>query len=97
MQNLYHLLDRSQTFQNIYTYGNVNSIFVKLQPDSMNIKNDPRISTWCSDETQISLFLPWLGYFGIVLDWEKSCRMNLQVYQSFKHIQFYLKYQRDLL
>ena len=55
------------------------------------------ISTRCSDETQISYFLPWVGYFGIVLVGEKSCRMNLQVYQSFKHKQFYLKYQSDLL
>ena len=28
---------------NIYTYGTVNSIFVEIQPDSTNIKNDPRI------------------------------------------------------
>ena len=34
------------------------------------------ISTRCSDETQISFFLPWVGYFGIVLVGEKSCRMN---------------------
>ena len=27
----------------IYTYGTVNSIFVQIQPDSTNIKNDPRI------------------------------------------------------
>ena len=27
---------------NIYTYGTVNSIFVEIQPDSTNIKNDPR-------------------------------------------------------
>ena len=27
----------------IYTYGTVNSIFVEIQPDSMNINNDPRI------------------------------------------------------
>ena len=26
------------------TYGTVNSIFVEIQPDSTNIKNDPRIS-----------------------------------------------------
>ena len=25
------------------TYGTVNSIFVEVQPDSTNIKNDPRI------------------------------------------------------
>ena len=25
----------------IYTYGTVNSIFVEIQPDSTNIKNDP--------------------------------------------------------
>ena len=24
------------------TYGSVNSIFVEIQPDSTNIKNDPR-------------------------------------------------------
>ena len=28
----------------IYTYGTVNSIFVEIQPDSTNIKNDPRMS-----------------------------------------------------
>ena len=56
-----------------------------------------KISTSCSDEMQIRFYIPWVGYFGIVLVGEKSCRMNLQVYQSFKHIQFYLKYQRDLL
>ena len=27
----------------IYSYGTVNSIFVEIQPDSTNIKNDPRI------------------------------------------------------
>ena len=27
----------------IYTYGTVNSIFVEIQPDSTNIKNDPHI------------------------------------------------------
>ena len=27
----------------IYKYGTVNSIFVEIQPDSTNIKNDPRI------------------------------------------------------
>ena len=27
----------------MYTYGTVNSIFVEIQPDSTNIKNDPRI------------------------------------------------------
>ena len=26
----------------IYSYGTVNSIFVEIQPDSTNIKNDPR-------------------------------------------------------
>ena len=26
------------------TYGTVNSIFVEIQPDSTNIKNDPRIN-----------------------------------------------------
>ena len=29
---------------NIYSNGTVNSIFVEIQPDSTNIKNDPRIS-----------------------------------------------------
>ena len=57
----------------------------------------PNIWTRCSDEMQISFFLPWVGYFGIVLDGKKSCHMKLQVYQSFKHIQFYLKYQGGLL
>ena len=28
----------------IYSYDTVNSIFVEIQPDSTNIKNDPR--TW---------------------------------------------------
>ena len=28
----------------IYSYGTVNSIFVEIQPDSTNIKNDPRTS-----------------------------------------------------
>ena len=27
----------------IYTYGTVNSIFVEIQPNSTNIKNDPHI------------------------------------------------------
>ena len=27
----------------MYSYGTVNSIFVEIQPDSTNIKNDPRI------------------------------------------------------
>ena len=26
----------------MYTYGIVNTIFVEIQPDSTNIKNDPR-------------------------------------------------------
>ena len=30
------------------------------------------ISTRCSDEMQISFFLPWVGYFGIVFGIEKS-------------------------
>ena len=29
--------------KNIYIYDTVNSIFVEIQPDSTNIKNDPRI------------------------------------------------------
>ena len=29
------------------------------------------ISTRCSDEMQIRFFLPWVGYFGIVLVGEK--------------------------
>ena len=29
------------------------------------------IATSCSDETQIHFFLPWVGYFGIVLVGEK--------------------------
>ena len=32
-----------ETLQNIYSYGTVNSIFVEIQPDSANIKNDPRM------------------------------------------------------
>ena len=31
----------------IYSYGTVNSIFVEIQLDSMNIKNDPRIFNHC--------------------------------------------------
>ena len=31
-------------FKYIYTYGTVNSVFVEIQPDSTNIKNDPRNS-----------------------------------------------------
>ena len=33
----------------MYTYGTVNSKFVEIQPDSTNIKNDPRIyiEKWC--------------------------------------------------
>ena len=30
-------------FQNVYSYGTVNSIFVEIQLNSSNIKNDPRI------------------------------------------------------
>ena len=30
----------------IYTYGTVNSIFIEIQPDSTNIKNDSR--TWAA-------------------------------------------------
>ena len=29
----------------IYSYGTVNSIFAEIQPDSTNIKNDPRMTT----------------------------------------------------
>ena len=29
----------------IYTYGTLNSIFVEIQPDSTNIKNDSRMTT----------------------------------------------------
>ena len=44
------MIDRSQTFQNIYSYGTVNSIFLEIQPDSTNIKNDPRT---CAVDTSI--------------------------------------------
>ena len=43
MLNLYQLIDKSWTYQNIYTYGTVNSLFVEIPPDSTNIKNDPRM------------------------------------------------------
>ena len=36
------MIDRSQTFQNVYSYDTVNSISIEIQPDSTNIKNDPR-------------------------------------------------------
>ena len=55
------------------------------------------ISTRCSDETQISFFLPWVGYFGIDLVGKSPAVLNLQVYQSLKHIQFYLKYKRFIV
>ena len=38
------MIDRRSTFQIIYSYGTVNSIFVEIQSDSTNIKNDPRMS-----------------------------------------------------
>ena len=38
----------------IYSYGTVNSIFVEIQPDSTNIKNDPRT---CNSEEQKQLVL----------------------------------------
>ena len=62
-------------------------------------KFGPNISTRCLDEMQINFFLSRVGYFGIVLVGEKSRLMNLQVYmyQSFKHIQFYLKYQKRFI
>ena len=37
------------------------------------------------------VFLQWVGYFGIGLVGEKSSRMNLQVCQSFKYIQFFFE------
>ena len=40
------MIDKSWTFQNIYTYDTVNYIFVDIQPDSTNIKNDPRTSVY---------------------------------------------------
>ena len=37
------LSDRQELdLSNIYSYGTVSSIFVEIQPDSTNIKNDPR-------------------------------------------------------
>ena len=39
----------NQTFQNIYSYGTVNPIFVEIQPDFTNIKNDPRIISLQAD------------------------------------------------
>ena len=33
------------------------------------------ISTKCSDKMPISFFLPWVGYFGIVLGMEKYSHM----------------------
>ena len=36
---------QEQDLLKIYSYGTVNSIFVEIQPDSTNIKNDPRMST----------------------------------------------------
>ena len=38
----------------IYSYGTVNSIFVEIQPDSTNIKNDPR--TQLENSTRRALF-----------------------------------------
>ena len=38
IQLLTSMIDGSWTFQNIYTYGTVNSIFVEIQADSTNIK-----------------------------------------------------------
>ena len=32
-------------FGSVYTYGTISSIIVEIQPDSTNIKNDPRISS----------------------------------------------------
>ena len=39
---LHQLIDKSLT--KYYTYGIVTSIFVEIQPDSTNIKNDPRMN-----------------------------------------------------
>ena len=55
------------------------------------------ISTRCSDEMQKSFFFTVGGVFWYGFGWRKVLKMNLQVYQSFEYIQFYLKYQRDLL
>ena len=41
------------------------------------------ISTRCSDEMQISFFLPWVGYFGIVLGMEKSSHICILMFQVF--------------
>ena len=46
------MIDKTLTFQNIYTYDTVNSLFVEILPDSTNIKNDPRAS-----DTEASLFI----------------------------------------
>ena len=47
-------------FQNIYSYSTVNSIFVEIQLDSTNIKNDPRILRIII--TKSSLFIPIIDF-----------------------------------
>ena len=46
-EKFHQLIERSYTFQNIRTYGTVNSIFLEIHSGSMTIKNDPRIY-YCS-------------------------------------------------
>ena len=41
------------------------------------------ISTRCSDKKQISLFLPWVEYFGIVFGIEKSSHISIEMFQVF--------------
>ena len=41
------------------------------------------ISTRCSDNMPISFFLPWVGYFGIVLGMEKYSHMCISMFQVF--------------
>ena len=41
------------------------------------------ISTRCSDKMQISFFLLWVGYFGIVFGIEKSSHICIYMFQVF--------------
>ena len=51
------------------------------------------ISHRCSDKMQISFFLPWVGYFGIVLGMEKSS--HIYAYKCSKYLE-YIKFHLEV-
>ena len=52
-------------------------ITLHLYPNDVSMQIWSNISTRCSDKMQISFFLLWVGYFGIVFGIEKSSHIRI--------------------